>query len=83
MPQHKSCYKRIKTSQSARQRNRRVKSIIRGALKEFKADQDKSPEKVKVITKVIDKAAAKRVIHKNKAARIKSRLAKQAVKKVG
>jgi small subunit ribosomal protein S20 len=71
----------MKTSQLARQRNRRVKSGIRVALKDFQADQEKSLDKVNAMAKVLDKAAAKNVIHKNKAARLKSRLAKQAAKK--
>ena len=71
----------MKTSQLERQRNRRVKTGIRGALKDFEASSEKSPDKVNAIAKVLDKAASKNVIHKNKAARIKSRLAKQAAKK--
>ena len=76
MPQHKSAAKRMKTSEIARQRNRRVKTTVRSSLKSFMADKEKSPDKLKAITKVLDKAASKRVIHKNKAARLKSRLAR-------
>lgn len=76
MPQHKSAIKRMKTSRLARQRNRRVKTTIRGALKAY--DSEKNPENLKAVTKVLDKAASKNVIHKNKAARLKSRLAKMA-----
>lgn len=76
MPQHKSAFKRMKTSRLARQRNRRVKTIIRGALKTF--NSEKKPDNLKAVTKILDKAASKRVIHKNKAARLKSRLAKMA-----
>ena len=66
----------MKTSEIARQRNRRVKTTVRSSLKSFMADKEKSPDKLKAITKVLDKAASKRVIHKNKAARLKSRLAR-------
>ena len=80
MPQHKSCYKRMKTSLKARQRNKAVKSVIRGTLKQYQADQEKTPDKLKVVAKVLDQAASNKVIHKNKAARIKSRMAKLANK---
>jgi small subunit ribosomal protein S20 len=70
----------MKTSLKARQRNKAVKSVIRGTLKEYQADQEKTTDKLKVVTKVLDKAASKKVIHKNKAARIKSRMARMANK---
>jgi len=76
LPQHKSAAKRIKTSEMARQRNRRVKSSVRAALKTYLTDKEKSPDKLKAIARVLDKAASRKVIHKNKAARLKSRLAK-------
>jgi small subunit ribosomal protein S20 len=81
LPQHKSCAKRMKTSDRARQRNKKVKSVMRGTLTAYKADKEKSPDKLKTVARALDKAAAKKVIHKNKAARIKSRLTKQAAAK--
>jgi small subunit ribosomal protein S20 len=66
----------MKTSRLARQRNRRVKTTIRGVLKAY--DSEKNTENLKAVTKVLDKAASKKVIHKNKATRLKSRLAKMA-----
>jgi len=80
LPQHKSAFKRMKTSEKARQRNKRVKSTLRGVLKNYAADKEKSPDKFKVVAKILDKAASRNVIHKNKAARLKSRFAKLAVK---
>jgi len=82
LPQHKSAAKRMKTSERERQENKRIKSIMRGALKTYQTDKEKSPEKFKAVTKILDKAASKKVIHKNKAARLKSRMAKQAAKQV-
>jgi small subunit ribosomal protein S20 len=70
----------MKTSQKARQRNKAVKTVIRGTLKDYKADQDKTTDKLKVVAKVLDQAASNKVIHKNKAARLKSRMAKLAKK---
>ena len=72
----------MKTAEKARQRNRRIKSLIRGAVKDFtaeKGDANKS-EKLKKVASILDKAAGKNVIHKNKAARAKSRLARSIKK---
>ncbi|MEE9554579.1 MAG: 30S ribosomal protein S20 [candidate division Zixibacteria bacterium] len=80
MPTHKSAAKRMKTSDEARRRNRHAKSSIRSAIKILDAEEDpqKIADHVKAATSVVDKAARKKVISKNKAARIKSRLSKQA-----
>lgn len=82
MPTHKSAEKRIKTAEKERQANRRIKSLIRGTVKDFAAEKDNASkaEKFKKVSSVLDKAAGKNVIHKNKASRTKSRLAK-AIKK--
>ena len=78
MPRHKSAAKRMKTAETARQRNRRTKAIARSAVKA--AETEKDPEKkaagFRVAMSAVDRAAAKKVIHKNKAARIKSRLSR-------
>ncbi|UCE66852.1 MAG: 30S ribosomal protein S20 [Candidatus Zixiibacteriota bacterium] len=78
MPTHRSAEKRMKTAEKARQRNRRTKSLIRGAAKELSVEKDaaKKSEKLKKVSSILDKAAGKNVIHKNKAARTKSRLSK-------
>ncbi len=80
MPTHKSAAKRIKTSAEAQRRNRRVKSTMRSAMKLVEAEKDpqKKIEHIKLATSIVDKAARRRVIKKNKAARIKSRLSKAA-----
>ena len=82
MPTHKSAAKRIKTSEKARLRNRRVKAMVRGTVKDFEAEKDaaKKSEKFKQVSSVLDKAARRGVIHKNKAARDKSRLTKSVKK---
>ena len=83
MPTHKSAEKRIKTNEKSRVRNRKVKTQIRIALKNAneEKDADKKAKNLTVATSVLDKAAGKGVIHKNKAARTKSRLTKAANKK--
>jgi len=77
LPQHKSAAKRMKTNEKARLRNKKVKSGIRVAFNEFNDDKEKNTKSLAKITKVLDKAASRNVIHKKKASRLKSRLAKQ------
>jgi small subunit ribosomal protein S20 len=62
-----------------RARNRTVKSLVRGAVKTATAAAtvDDKKSSLREVSSVVDKAAAKGVIHKNKAARIKSRLARK------
>ena len=79
MPTHKSAAKRIKTAAAARHRNRRVRSAIRIGIKSLEDEKDsaKRTEKTAALASIVDKAARKKVIHKNRAARIKSRLARK------
>jgi small subunit ribosomal protein S20 len=68
----------MKTAERDRQKNRRVKTTLRSAIKEYRAKktgEENLPE-YKEISRLVDVAASKGVIHKNKAARTKSRLAK-------
>ena len=83
MPTHKSPAKRMKTAEKARKRNRRIKSLIRTAVANVKTEKDsvKKGENLKTAVAILDKAAGKRVIPKNKAARVKSMLAKSIGKK--
>ena len=80
MAQHKSAKKRIKTSRRAATRNRAVATTARRTIKEFKGSKEKTADQLKAVYKTLDKTAAKKVFHKNKAARLKSRLAKLANK---
>ena len=79
MPKHKSPAKRMKTSENARVRNRKIKTDMRSAIKAVASekDKDKKAANLKAATSALDKAAGKNVIHKNKAARTKSRLTKK------
>jgi len=79
LPTHKSAAKRMKTAERDRQKNRKVKSTLRGAIKNFTAKKsgDEKTADFKELSSILDTAARKRVIHKNKAARTKSRLSKQ------
>ncbi|MEK3881647.1 30S ribosomal protein S20 [Paenibacillus sp. PL2-23] len=82
MPNIKSAIKRVKTSEKRRALNASQKSALRSAVKT--ADQaiagtDVEAAKAALITasKKLDKAVTKGLIHKNAAARKKSRLAKR------
>lgn len=80
----KSAIKRVKTSQKANQANSEAKSAMRTAVK--KAEQaiaskaDNAQDLVVLATKALDKAVTKGLIHKNAAARKKSRLAQKLAK---
>lgn len=76
MPVIKSAKKKLKQDRKREKLNSKVKESYRTAVKE--AQKGKSFEKVKLAVKLVDKASKKGIIHKNKAARIKSRLSKIA-----
>ena len=67
----KSQKKRIRTNEAARMRNKAVKSY-----QDDEGDAEKAQAALKTVTKRLDMAAAKHVIHKNQASNRKSGLAK-------
>lgn len=82
MPNIQSSIKSMKTDAARNRRNNMRKSLLKTSLRKFqKAVAEGDLEKVKDVllqtTKVIDKSAGKGIIHKNAAARRKSRLARQ------
>lgn len=82
MANHKSALKRIRSSESRRQRNRIVRGSTRTAIKRARTgiagkDMALAEASVQDAVSALDKAAAKGVIHKNNAARRKSRLMRQ------
>jgi len=75
-----SARKRIRQNESHRARNRWRLRTMRTAIKDFNekilhGSVDEASEALKTAGQAIDKTAAKGVIHKNQAARRKSRLA--------
>lgn len=76
MPQHKSCKKRMRTSEDERIRNRALRSQMVKTIKAFKSitTRAEAESQFKEVISIIDRAALKNVIHKNKAARDKSNL---------
>ena len=82
MPNIKSSVRSVKTDAERRAKNAPVKSALRGASRkvvELAAGgaKEEAQAKLVVASSLIDKAARKGVIHKNAAARKKSRLAKK------
>lgn len=77
----KSAIKRNKQNEKKRLRNRVVRgtarSFVAKAQKALAEGKDESAESVKKAISSLDKAAVKGVIHKNNAARRKSRLMKR------
>ncbi|GGG26926.1 30S ribosomal protein S20 [Lysinibacillus alkalisoli] len=82
MPNIKSAIKRVKTSEKANLANSQAKASMRTAVKKARVakaeNADNAQELVREASKALDSAASKGLIHKNAAARTKSRLAKQA-----
>ena len=79
MPNTKSAKKRLKQSLVRRQRNRGVKSALKTEVRKVRAaiaagDVEQGAIELRVASKKLDQAASKHVLHRNAAARVKSRL---------
>lgn len=76
MANHKSALKRIRQNEKRRLENRYWAKTMRNALKKARNLTEAAELKAKMpeMTSLIDKAAKKGVIHKNKAANLKSSL---------
>ncbi len=86
MANHRSALKRARQNEKRRARNRHNRSTLRTTLKRYRAllagkDSEAAAQQFSAVQKVIDKAASKGVIHRNAAARYKSRLAAALKKK--
>lgn len=77
MPNIASAAKNMRKSRAATVRNRAQRSVLRTALKKAKA-AGSTPDVDKSAVSLLDRAARKGLIHKNAAARHKSRIAKKA-----
>ncbi len=76
MPIIASAKKRVRTTHKAATRNRKTKRGLRAALKVF--TKSPSTKSATALQGHLDRAAKKGVIHKNKAARLKSQAAAKA-----
>jgi len=74
LAQHKSAKKRIRQNDKKRIRNRHIRTTLRSTLKRFEQTlEKKNAEELKALVdktiSIVDTAASKSVIHKNKAGR--------------
>jgi small subunit ribosomal protein S20 len=84
MANHKSQFKRIRQNKKRRLENRYWAKTMRNAVKKLRNATTDSDIKVKIpkVVSLIDKVAKKKIIHKNKAANLKSGLMRLANKVV-
>jgi len=81
MPKIKSAEKALRQNIKRRSVNRKKKEALKKLIKNFKTacakkEKEKAKELLVKCHKALDKAAKTNLIHKNKAARLKSRLTK-------
>ncbi|HKK70501.1 MAG TPA: 30S ribosomal protein S20 [Candidatus Krumholzibacteria bacterium] len=85
MPHHKSAKKRVKTNEIRRKRNAARRTRMRRSVRDLRTtlatasvlDEAQTRELV-AVESLLDRMAGKGLIHRNKAARLKSRLTRQA-----
>jgi small subunit ribosomal protein S20 len=77
MANHQSAIKRIRQSETRRLHNKYYAKTARNAVRKLRATTDKEAanELLPKVTAMLDKLAKTNVIHKNKAANLKSKLA--------
>lgn len=79
MANHKSSLKRIRSNENRKIQNRYHGKTMRNAIKKFKsiaAKEEAAAELPKMVS-MIDKMAKRSIIHKNKAANLKSKLTRK------
>lgn len=76
MPQHKSAIKRLRQNEKRKQHNRTRRSKMRTLTRKVLSSTDKeaAEKNLKEAVSLIDRLAVKGIIHKNTAARNKSKL---------
>ena len=85
MASHASALKAHRQNLVRRERNRQMRTRLRGALRSIRAaidagDPAQVTDALRETISLVDKMASKRVIHKNTAGRYKSRLATRVSK---
>ena len=76
MANHKSCIKRIRQTKTRTEHNKYYAKTMRNAVRALRATTDKAQaiEMLPKVQKMLDKLAKTNIIHKHKAANIKSSL---------
>jgi small subunit ribosomal protein S20 len=82
MANHKSSEKRIRQTEARRLRNRYYAKTARNAVRNLRKLTDKAVAEARFreVTAMLDRLASKNAISKNKAANLKSKLAKHIAK---
>lgn len=77
MANHKSALKRIRSNETRRLRNKYQHKTTRNAIRDLRAATDKkeAAAMLPAVVGMLDKLAKNNVIHKNKAANLKGKLA--------
>ena len=79
MPNIRSAKKRMRQSRKARERNRQQRTALRTAVKKARgAAGPEAADALRTAESLLDRAARKRLVHPNAAARLKRRLQKAA-----
>ncbi|MGB2085789.1 MAG: 30S ribosomal protein S20 [Flavobacteriaceae bacterium] len=78
MANHKSALKRIRSNDKKRLRNRFQHKTTRNAVRRLRelTDKKEANKALPAVISMLDKLAKKNIIHANKAANLKSKLAK-------
>ena len=78
MANHKSAEKRNRSNEAKRTRNRVRKNAVKNIVKKLRLNKDKAnaSEQLTKVSSLLDKLAKNNIIHKNKAANLKSKLTK-------
>ncbi|WP_010177289.1 30S ribosomal protein S20 [Aquimarina agarilytica] len=77
MANHKSALKRIRSNEAKRLRNKYQHKTTRNAIKKLReADKEEATTLLPSVIGMLDKLAKNNIIHKNKAANVKSKLTK-------
>mgnify|MGYP001311461518 FL=1 len=76
MANHKSAQKRVRSDEKKRDRNRYQHKTTRNAVRNLRASTDakEAAEMLPKVSSMLDKLAKNNIIHKNKAANLKSSL---------
>ena len=79
MANHKATKKDVRQASKRRDRNRYYGKTTRNAIRDMKElkGKDEAAAQLPTVASMIDKLAKRGVIHKNKAANLKSKLAKR------
>ena len=78
MANHKSALKRIRSNETKRLRNKYQHKTTRNAVRDLRSTENKTEAEAKLggVISMLDKLAKNNIIHKNKAANLKSKLTK-------